>query len=48
MSISPQSGARGLERFPSSKNNNVQKQGNRFGLGLNAAKNTHRIKKRFK
>ncbi len=48
MSISSWSEARGLERFPSLKNNNVQKWGNRFSLGLDITKNTHHIKKSFK
>ncbi len=45
MSVSLQSGARGLERFPTSQNNNVQKQESRSNLGLDAAKNTGHIKK---
>ncbi len=48
MSIFPRSGARGLERFPFLKNYYVQKRGSRFSLGLDAAKNMHRIKKSFK
>ncbi len=48
MSISPRSGARGLERFPSLKYYNVLKRESRFNLGLNAVKNTHYIKKCFK
>ncbi len=41
-SISPWSGARGLKRFPSLKNNNVQKWESRFTLGLMLPK-THII-----
>ncbi len=48
MSISSQSRARRLERYPSLKNNNVQKWGSRISLGLDAAKNKHHIKKSFK
>ncbi len=44
----PQSGARGLERFASSKYYSERKQLITLYLGLNAAKITHRIKKRFK
>ncbi len=47
MTIFPQSGAKGLERFPTLKNNNVQKRGSRFSLGIDALKNMHRIKKSF-
>ncbi len=48
MSIYPQSGAGGIETFSSLKNNNMQKWESRYSLGLDAAKNTHRIEKRFK
>ncbi len=42
MSISPQSGAWGIERFTSLKNNDIQKPESRYSLGLDAAKNTHK------
>ncbi len=45
MSISPWSGGSGLERLASSKYYSVLKHEITFNLGLNAAKNTHRIKK---
>ncbi len=48
MSISHRSGDRGLERYASLKYFNVEKQKSRFTLGLDAAKNTNHIKKRFK
>ncbi len=48
MSISPRSGARGLERLPCLKQYNVLKQENRLTLGLNAAKGTDYMKKSFK
>ncbi len=44
MSIFPWSGARGRERFPYLKNNNVRKRGSRLSLGLDA-ESTHHIKK---
>ncbi len=44
LSISNQSGARGLERYPSLKYYNVEKRKSRFTLGLDSAKNKHRIK----
>ncbi len=47
MSIPP-SGARGIERFPSLKNNNAQKREIRLSLGLDAAKNTPYMGKCFK
>ncbi len=43
MSISPQSEARVLERYPYY---NVEKPKSRFTLGLDAAENTHCIKKK--
>ncbi len=45
MSISPQSRVRGLERFHSLKNNNVQKQESRLTLWLDTDKNTIASKK---
>ncbi len=45
MSISSQSGARRLKRYPSLEYYNVEKRKSRFTLGLDAEKNTHRIKK---
>ncbi len=47
MSVFPRSGARGFERFPSLQNYYEQKRGSRFSLGLDAAKNTHCIKKKI-
>ncbi len=47
MSISPWSGARGLERLASSNYYSEGKQKITFNLGLNAAKNTHGIKKKL-
>ncbi len=44
MSISPQSGARGL-KYPYF---NAEKWKSKFNLGFDAAENTHRIKKKFK
>ncbi len=46
MSISPMSGVRELQRSVYLKSYNVQKWEIRFTLGLNAAKNTHYIKKK--
>ncbi len=48
MSISPQSGAGGLERLTWLKYYIVLKLQITFNLGLNAAKNTHYIEKSFK
>ncbi len=48
MSMYPRSGARELERLTSSKYYSEGKQEITFNLGLNAAKNVHRIKKSFK
>ncbi len=48
MSISPRNGARRLERFPSLKNNTVQKLESRDTLGLDTAKNMHYMRKCFK
>ncbi len=48
MSISPQSGARELERLIWLKYDNVLKWQNTFNLGLNTAKNTHHSKGSFK
>ncbi len=48
MSTNPRSGARRLERLIWLKYNIVQKWQITFNLGLNAAKNTHYTKKRFK
>ncbi len=48
MSISPWSGARGLEKLIWLKYYFVLKRQNTFNLGLNAAKSTHQIKKSFK
>ncbi len=48
MSISPWSGARVLQRLLCSKYYNVLKRENRFTLGLNSAKITDYIEKRFK
>ncbi len=48
MSISPMSGARGLQRLSSLKYYNVLKWEKRFTLKLDAAKNTHFLKKDFK
>ncbi len=48
MSISPTSGASELQRPVYLNSFNVQKCEIRFTLGLNAAKNTHYIKKSFK
>ncbi len=51
MSISshpPSSGARGLEKLASSKYYSVLKWQIIFILGLNAAKNTHHLKKKLK
>ncbi len=48
MSISPCSGARGLERFTLLKYYIVQKWQITFNLGLNAAENTCHIQKSFK
>ncbi len=45
MSISPTSGARGLQRSICLKSYNVQKQEIRFTLRLNTAKNTYFMKK---
>ncbi len=45
MSISPQIGARGLDRYPSLKYN-VEKRKSRFTLGINVAENKHRIQKK--
>ncbi len=45
MSISHWSGDRRLERYASLKYYNVEKQKSRFTLGLDAAENTHCIKK---
>ncbi len=49
MSISPRSGARGFERLtlPYLKYYNVLKWERRFTLGVNDAKNTDYLKKRF-
>ncbi len=47
MSISPQSGGRRFERYASLKYYNVEKGKSRFTLELDAAENTHCIKKRF-
>ncbi len=47
-SISPQCGASGLKRYIYLKYYFVQKRKNTFNLGLNAAKNTHQIKKSFR
>ncbi len=44
MSISPRSGARGLERLPPLKHYNTLKQNSTFTLELKTAKNTHYIK----
>ncbi len=46
MSIYPHSEARGLERYASLKYYNVEKWKSRFTLGLDAAENTHRMKKK--
>ncbi len=48
MSISPQSGAWGLERLIWLRYDIVLKWKNTFNLGLNAAKSTHHRKKSFK
>ncbi len=48
MSISPKSGARGLERLPCFKYYNVLEQESTFTLGLNITEITDYIKKRFK
>ncbi len=48
ISISPRSGDRGLQRSVCLKSYNVQKLEISFTLGLNAAKNTHFMKKKFK
>ncbi len=48
MSITHQSGARGLERLILSKYNIVLKLKITLNLRLNAAKNTHHSKKSFK
>ncbi len=48
MSISPWSGARGLQRLASLKYYYVQKWQFIFNLGINAAKHTHHMKKSFK
>ncbi len=47
MSISPRSGARGLERLPCLKYNAL-KQENRLTLELKTAKNTDYMKKHLK
>ncbi len=47
MSVSSLSGARGLQRIIWLKYS-VLKQQNAFNLGLNAAENTHPIKKSFR
>ncbi len=47
MSISPMGGAMGLQRSVCLKCYNAQKREIRFTLGLNAAKNTHYMKKGF-
>ncbi len=47
MSISPRSGARGLERLIWLKYYIVLNQQITFNLGPNAAKNTHLIEKSF-
>ncbi len=49
MSISLRNGAKGLERLlPSLKYYNVQKWESTFSLWLNAARNTHYMRERFK
>ncbi len=48
LSTSPTNGARGLQRSVCLKSYNVQKWEIRFTLVLNAAKNTHFLKKSFK
>ncbi len=48
MSISPRKGGRGLERLPSLRHYNALKQNGTLTSELNAAKNTHYIKKCFK
>ncbi len=48
MSISPLSGASGLERYQSLKYYNVEKWKSRLILTLDAAKNKRHIKKKFK
>ncbi len=45
MSISPKSGAMELQKSVCLKSYNAQKREIRFTLGLNAAKNTHYMKK---
>ncbi len=47
MSISPRSGARGLERLVQMKYYYVQNRQITFTVGLNAAKNTDRVKTIF-
>ncbi len=47
MSTSPWSGARGLKRLASLEYYYVQKWRIIFNLGVSAAKNTHRIKKKL-
>ncbi len=48
MSISLRGGARRLQRLPSLKYYYLLKWGSKFTLEINAAKNTHCIKKCFK
>ncbi len=48
MSISPKSGARGLQRLLYLKYYNIQKQESRFNLGFDTAKNKRYIQKCFK
>ncbi len=48
MSISSWSEARAIERLIYLKYYFLLKRQNTFNLGLNAAKNTHQIKKKFK
>ncbi len=47
MSIYPRSGARELQKLPSSKYYNVQKRESWFALGFDAAKNTHSVSPDF-
>ncbi len=48
MSVFPKNGARGLQRLSSLKHYNILKREKRFTLKLDAAKNTHYIKKCYK
>ncbi len=48
MSVSPRSGAKGLQRLPSWKYYYVQKRENRFTLGLDTVKTTQYIQNCFK